>query len=235
MLKRNNNETILNEYIDYLKDKGKIIKIKDTSKETNIKFSSSIIYYFLLIVSIVLIILTIYLFGSTIIKPSTDGENYTVIVVGVALFTAIVIGVTINEKENIKLNISYPNEKQIKVNNKIFDIENEDIYIDIIKNYEYQSRHDIEGRRRPGYHTVKYLLKIKGKGSSKSFQITYGTEEQLKDFIYNFEYEISDLKREKSEFIKNTQNALEELYDKGSGSREIVNKLKSQLNSNEKL
>lgn len=60
MLVKNNNENVLKEYVDYLKDKVKITKIKDTSKEIDIKFSSGTIYYFLLIVSIALVILTIY-------------------------------------------------------------------------------------------------------------------------------------------------------------------------------
>ena len=225
MLVKNNNENILNEYVDYLKDKGKITKIKDTSKETNIRFSSGIIFYFLSIVSIVLVVLTIYLIGSSFINPSTDGESNAIIVIGVALLTAIVIGVTLNEKKNIKLNISYPSENQIKVNNKIFDIEKDDCCIDIIKKYEYNLRYEPEGTYRPGYHTAKYFLNFKGNKMSKSFQVTNGTEEQLKDLIYNFEYEISDFKMKKSEFIKNAQNTLEELYDKGSVSQDTLNKL----------
>lgn len=114
--------------------------------------------------------------------------------VGVALLTAIVIGVTLNEKKNIKLNISYPSKNQIKVNNRIFDIEKEDCCIDIIKKYEYNLRYESD----PGYHTVKYFLNFKGNKMSKYFQVTNGTEEQLRDLIYNFEYEISDFKKQKS-------------------------------------
>ena len=75
MLVNNNNETILNQYIDYLKDKGKIIRIKDISKEINIRFSNGIIFYFLLIVSIALVVLNIYLISSNFISSNTYGEN----------------------------------------------------------------------------------------------------------------------------------------------------------------
>lgn len=233
MLIKNNNETILNEYIDYLMDKGKIIKIKDTSKETNIKFSNGILYRFLSIVSIALVVLTIYLLGSSFINSSTDGESNAIIVIGVALLTAIVIGVTLNEKKNIKINISYPSENQIKVNNKIFDIEKEDCCIDIIKKYEYNLRYEPEGTYRPEYHTVKYFLNFKGNKMSKSFQVTNGTEEQLRDLIYNFEYEISDFKKQKSEFVKNAKNTLEELYDKGTISQDSLKKLYDNKNMDE--
>ena len=233
MLVKNNNENVLNEYVDYLKDKGKITKIKDTSKVINIKFSSGIIFYFLSIVSIALVVLTIYLICSSFINPSTDGESNAIIVIGVALLTAIVMGVTLNEKKNIKLSISYPSENQIKVNNKIFDIEKEDCCIDIIKKYEYNLRYEPRDTYRPGYHTAKYFLNFKGNRMSKSFQITNGTEEQLRDLIYNFEYEISDLKKQKSEFIKNAQNTLEELYDKGSVSQDALNKLYESKDKNE--
>lgn len=178
MLVKNNNENILDDYIEYLKDKGKITKIKDTNKETNIRFSSGIIFYFLSIVSIVLLVLTINLIGNTFINPSTDIEN-AIVVIGVALLTAIVIGVTLNEKKYIKLNVSYPNENQIKVNNKIFDIEKEDCCIDILKKYEYDLDYGLDGTFRPGYYTAKYFLKFKGNKMSKSFEITNGKEEQL--------------------------------------------------------
>ena len=233
MLVKNNNENILDDYIEYLKDKGKITKIKDTNKETNIRFSSGIIFYFLSIVSIVLVVLTLYLIGSSFINPSTDGESNAIIVIGVALLTAIVIGVTLNEKKNIKLNISYPSENQIKVNNKIFDIEKEDCCIDIIKKYEYNLRYERRDTYRPGYHTAKYFLNFKGNRMSKSFPVTNGTEEQIRDLIYNFEYEISDFKKQKSEFIKNAQNTLEELYDKGSVSQDTLNKLYENKDRNE--
>jgi hypothetical protein len=232
MLIKNNNETILNEYIDYLMDKGKIIKIKDTSKETNIKFSSGIFYYFLSIVSIALIILTIYLCGSLLISSDIDYVNNLIVVIGVALFTAIVIGVTLNKKKYLKLNITYPNENQIKVNKKIFDITKENCYLDITKNFEYHLPHeDLHGHYiGPSSYEIKYFLTIKGNKKSKSFQITNGTEEQLKDVIYNFEYEISDFKQKKSEFLKNAQIAREEFYDNGTISQDSLNKLYNNKN-----
>ena len=233
MLIKNSNENILNEYVDYLKDKEKITKIKDTSKEINIKFSSGIIYYFLLIVSMALVVFTFYLIGNSFINPSTDGESNVVIVIGVILLTAIVIGVTLNEKKNIKLNISYPGKNQIKVNNKIFDIKKEDCSIDIIKKFESDLIVPPPSETYLRYHTVKYFLNFKGNKVSKSFQITKGTEEQLKDLIYNFEYEISDLKKQTNEFIKNAQNTLEELYDKGSVSQDTLNKLYENKDKNE--
>ena len=233
MLVKYNNENVLNEYIDYLKDKGKITKIKDTSKVMDIKLSSGIIFYFLSIVSMALVVLTIYLICSSFINPSTYGESNAIIVIGVALLTVIVIGVTLNEKKNIKLHISYPSENKIKVNNKIFDIEKEDCCIDIIKNYEYNLRYEPGDTYRPGYHSVKYFLNFKGNGMSKSFQVTNGTEEQLRDLIYNFEYDISDFKNQKSEFIKNAQNTLEQLYDKGTVSQETLNKLYENKDKNE--
>jgi hypothetical protein len=216
MLIKNNNETILNKYVDYLNNKGKIIEIKDVSKETNIKFSSGILYYFLSIVSIALVILTIYLSASFLINPGTDYESNAIILIGVALFTVIIIGVTLNEKKFIKLNITYPSENQIKVNNKIFDIAKEDCYINIIKKFEYDIGYNYPNRNDIAYdsHKIKYFLTIKGNKHSKSFQITNGTEEKLEDIIYNFEYEISDFKQEKSKLLKNVQNTLEELYDK---------------------
>ena len=229
MLVNNNNETILNQYIDYLKDKGKIIRIKDISKEINIRFSNGIIFYFLLIVSIALVVLNIYLISSNFISSNTYGENNFIIVIGVALFTAILIGVTFYEKKGIKMNITYPNENQIKVNNKIFDIEKEDLYIDINNNYEYNLRFAPKGMYSPGYYTIKYFLTITGNKSSKSFQITNGTEEQLGDLIYNFEYEISDFKNKKSEALKNMNEVLEELYDKGSVSQETFDKFKKKI------
>ena len=145
------------------------------------------------------------------------------------LFTVIVIGVTAYEKKSIKMKITYPNENQIKVNNKIFDIEKEDLYIDIKKNYDYNLRFEPEGMYRPGYHTVKYFLTITGNRSSKSFEITNGAEEQLEDLIYNFEYEISDLKNKKSEALKNMNEVLEELYDKGSVSQEAFDKFSKKI------
>ena len=233
MLKRNNNENVLKEYIDYLKDKGKIIKIKDTNKEINIKFFNEIIYYFLLIVSIALIVLLIIcLFDSSFSITSEDGERNIIIVIGVALLTAIVIGVTFNVKKKIKLNISYPDENQMKINNKIINIEKDDCLIDIRKKFKYNPG-NIEGAYVRDYHEIKYFLIIKGNRMSKSFRITNGTEEQLKDLIYNFEYEISDFKKQKSEFIKNAQDVLEELYDKGSVSKDKINKLYENKDKNE--
>lgn len=233
MLIKNNNENILNEYIDYLKDKGKITKIKDTSKVINIRFSSGILFYFLSLVSIVLIILTIFLIGNSLINPSPNNESKNVIVIGVALLTVIVIGVTLNEKNAIKFNCTYLNENQIKVNNKIFDIEKEDCYVDIIKNFEYHVEYDSPYRHvnPSNSHELKYFLRIKG-NKKLQFEITNGTEEELKDFIYNFEYETSDFKKETNEFMKIANNGLEELYGKGTVSHETLNKLKGYADKN---
>lgn len=229
MLIDNNNENILNEYIDYMKDKGKIIRVKDISKEINIRFSNGRIFYILLIVSITLVVLNIYLISSNFINSNTYGENNFNIVIGVALFTAIIIGVTIYEKKNIKMNITYPSENQIKINNKIFDVEKEELYIDISKNYDYNLRFEPEGMYCPGYHTVKYFLTITGNRSSKSFQITNENEEQLEDLIYNLEYEKSDFKNKKSEALKDMNEVLDELYDKGSVSQETFDKFNKKI------
>lgn len=214
MLVNNNNKSILDEYTDYLKDKGRITKIKDTSKNIKIKLSSGILFYFLTIVSIAFVILTIYLIGSTIINPNPYDDGNTIIVVGTALLAIIVIGVAFNEKKNMSINIKYPNEKQISFNNKIFNIETEDCYIDITKKYEYNSGLETKsgGTITPRSHMAKYFLNIKGNRNSKSIEIKYGIEEQLQDFIYNFEYEISDLKMKKSEILQNMQNQVEKMY-----------------------
>ena len=211
MLVNNNDESTLYEYIEYLKDKGRITKIKDTSKNINIKLSSGILFYFLIIIGIALIILTIYLIGNAIVNSNLEGGNL-IIVGGTALFTIIILGVAFNEKNNSKLNISYPNENQIKVNSRIFDIEKENCYIDIIKNYDYTLQYEPEGMHRSGYNTTKYFLKIKGKKILKSIEIKKGIEEQLKDFVYNFEYEISDFEKEKREILQNMQNQVENIY-----------------------
>lgn len=229
MLVKNNNETILNEYIDYLKDKGKIIKIKDINKETNIKFSNGILFYFLSIVSVFLVILTIYLIFNFLINPSTDVENDAIIVIGATLFTMIIIGITLYEKKFIKLNVTYPNENQIKVNNKIFDIEKDNCFINIKKEFEKNvaiyNNVDIYNN----VATVNYFLIINVNNHSKSFKITNGTEEQLKDFIYNFEYEFSDFQNKKNESLKNFSNVLEELYDTGSVSEDSIEKLSKYI------
>jgi len=60
-------------------------------------------------------------------------------------------------------------------------------------------------------------------------EITNGTEEQLEDLIYNFEYEISDFKKKKSEALKNMNEVLEELYDKGSVSQEAFDKFSKKI------
>ena len=60
-------------------------------------------------------------------------------------------------------------------------------------------------------------------------EITNGAEEQLEDLIYNFEYEISDLKNKKSEALKNMNEVLEELYDKGSVSQEAFDKFSKKI------
>ena len=208
----NNDASILDGYIEYLKDKGKIIKIKDTNKNINIKLSNGILFYFLTIIGIALIVLSIYLIINTIVNPNPEEGGNIVIVGGTALFAIIVLGVAFNEKKNLKLNISYPNENQIKVNNRIFDIEKQDCYIKIIKKYDYNLRYEPEGTYRSGYHTAKYFLNIKGNKILKSIEIKKGTEEQLKDFIYNFEYEISDFEKEKSEILQNMQSQVENIY-----------------------
>lgn len=228
MLIKNNNEEILNKYIDYLKDKGKIVKIKDTKKEINIKFDKGIVYYFLFIVSILLVILTSYLFCNIFNGYGIKIINNLIQAVGVALFTLIVIGTTIIEKEHRKINITYPNEKQIKVNNKIFDIEKEECYIDILKYFTNCLDYDIHG-----YHMVEYVLKIRGNRTSKNFKILSGTEQQFEEFIYNFEYEISDFKNEKTEFLKCAQNILEQVYDKGEVSKDSLDKFNKYKNINE--
>ena len=232
MLIKNNDESILNEYFDYLADKGKILSIRDTNCETNIKFSSGIIYYFLLIVSIALILLTVYLANIFLISPSPDDEGSAIIVIGVALLTIIVIGVTFNERKYLKLNITYPSDNEIKVNNKVFNINRDSCYINITKKFEYNPV--LDNNRgipiTPDSHIVKYFLVIRGNNFSKSFQITNGTEEQLKELIYNFEYEISDFEKDKNEFIKNAQNTLEELYDKGKVSQDSIQKLYDNIN-----
>ena len=43
---------------------------------------------------------------------------------------------------------------------------------------------------------------------------------------YGLKYLYSDFKKQKSEFLKNTQNVLEELYDKGKISQDKLNKIK---------
>lgn len=218
MLYNYNNENKLNEYIDYLKDKGKIIKIKDINKNVFIKFSSGIIYYFWLAVSIFLAIFTIsFAFNCfSDINNSYDIQSNMVILLGLVLLTAIIVGVALREKSLMKLDISYPNNYQIKVNNKVYTINEQDCYIDIVKKYEYNlpyenSREYTVGRDS---HTTKYFLIIKNNNYKKSFQIQKGTEEELSNFIYNFEYEISDLKMKKSELLKQVQDTLEEKYKK---------------------
>ena len=196
----NNDESILNEYIEYLKDKGRITKIKDTSKNINIKLSSGILFYFLIIIGIALIFLTIYLIGNAMANPNPGDGGNVIIIGGIALLTIIVLGVAFNEKKNLKINISYPNENQIKVNNRIIDTEKQDCYIKIIKKYGYNQGYEPEGTYHQSYHTVRYFLNIRESRSLKSIEIKKGIEEQLKDFIYNFEYEISDFEKEKVRF-----------------------------------
>lgn len=222
MIKRYNDETILNKYMDYLSDKGKILRIKDTEQEIRTNSSSGIIFYFLSIISIALIIVSIYLIINFFLSPSIASGNNSIIVIGVALFTAIIIGVNINEKNNFKLNITYPNENQIKFNNKIFDISQEDCYIRIIKNFQNYSNPD---RVYSNSYVVKYYLEIRDTRNKRLFPITNGNEEVFNDFIYNFEYEISDFEKQKSESLKNINNVLEELYDKGSVSQETFDKI----------
>ena len=218
MLYNYNNENKLNEYIDYLKDKGKIIKIKDINKNISIKFSTGIIYYFLLVVSILLVLSIIsFTFNSfSDINNGYDIQSNMVIIVGLSLFTSIIIGVALKEKALMKLDISYPNDYQIKINNKVYTINEQDCYIDIVKMYQYNPRYESnrEYTVRRESHTTKYFLIIKNNNIKKSFQIKNGTEENLSDFIYNFEYEFSDFKMKKAELLKQVQDTLEEKYKK---------------------
>jgi hypothetical protein len=139
--------------------------------------------------------------------------NITVLI-GLALLTAIVIWVTHNEKGAIKFNVTYPNENQIKINNKIFDIKKDECKIYIIKNYEYNiGRGGLIGESYGrDYYTEKYNIVIKGKHTKKSFQIAPGTEKDFKDFIYNFDFEQSETRKQNYKVIKDAFNILEEKY-----------------------
>lgn len=104
---------------------------------------------------------------------------------------------------------------QIKINNKVLDINTEECSIDLIKKYEDSPGMTDMGAlsRIEDNHIAKYFISIKsGNRILKSFQITQGREEFLKDFVYNFDYEISDFKKEKYETLKNMQDTLENLY-----------------------
>lgn len=181
--------------IDYLMDKGKILKIKNHYKDVNI--GNGLGYYFLLVMSIICVIGTIY----CIAKNHTLLENYdlinkVIILGGMSLFSIILICVTIYERKAVKFKVTYFNEYQMKINHTMYDLKNDECYLHIYKeeNQLYQTR--AEYGEVHTYTTSRildrYYIEIKKNGKNKVYLISEGKEDDFRRFIYNFEYEISD-------------------------------------------
>lgn len=192
---------IIEQYINFLSDKGKITGIKDENKNLAIKFSNGFTGYFLVVASILFTTLTAYLvLGKDTFVSGYDPVSKFIIITGFALFSIILIFVTKNEVSKIKLIVTYLNDSEMKINNKIYNIQKEDCYIDIVRKFE--TRYDYRTNRLgSGKQVIMYYLTITKNNKKKSFIITPEIEEMLGDFILNFEYEKSDWKKQKQEML----------------------------------
>ena len=198
---------IIEEYISYLSNKGRITKIKDKNMEQIITFSNGLIYYFLMIISILCTILIIHLITKTdTFLSSYDLESKFIITSGFALFSFILICIANHERKKLKLKVNYLNDYEMKLNNDIYHIENNSCYIDI----ERSSR--ICGRGRS--FVIKYYLVITKNKKRKTFILTPGCVDELNQFMYNFEFEISDFKKQKYEALDNFQLQHYKIYKK---------------------
>lgn len=197
----------IEEYIQFLGDKGKITKIKDTGKNICIKFSTGIVYYFLLVVFILISILTIFLIiNRQSIFEDDDLFSSLIIIGGSALFSIILFFVVKNEKEKLKLDVVYLNDDEMKINNSVYNIQKDECYIEIRrKNETYYTGHSLDYTNK----VINYYLIIARGRREKKLLIVPGTEEQISDFIYNFDFEISDFKKKKQDII----NQLQEQYN----------------------
>lgn len=105
----------------------------------------------------------------------------------------------------MKFDISYPNEKQIKVNNKIFDIEKENCTIYIRKKFETMLNYNTRTAQ------VSYFIIFQG-DDNVSLQITDSVLKSLEELIKNFEFDSSELEISKRKAIQEMQDKVEELY-----------------------
>ncbi len=199
----------IEQYIDYLMDKGKILKIKNPYKDVNI--GNGLGYYFLLVMSIICVIGTIYYIAKNhILLENYDLVNKIIILGGMSLFSIILICVTIYEKRAVKFKVTYFNEYQMKINHTMYDLKNDECYLHIYKGYspinqtraEYGEVHTYTTSRK----LVRYYIAIEKNGKNKVYLMSEGKEDDFRRFIYNFEYEISDKIQQKNEWIQNAEN-----------------------------
>lgn len=204
-MKAKGRNEIIEEYINFLKDKGRITKIKDTTKELNIKLSSGIIYYFLLVISIALGFALIFGGRALVIEQYElyDGaglESVLIALAGISLFWIILVGVTIYERKNKRITVFYPDDETIRINNRIYNIKKEDCQINILKSYK--SVYNSTTGMPASYLSIEYRIEFLNNGKRAKYLITKGTEENFKNLIYNFEYELSETKKQSMELIQ---------------------------------
>lgn len=155
-------------YMNFLNKREKIIGIKDTSKVFNIKKDSSIHFYFLSCVLIGLIILALYLF---FVKSFLMAGFITLLVF-------ILLVVLKEEKSNLFINISFPSDGIIRLNNYILDFKNNDITFYIKAIEELSS-----------FEKYKYLLIISGKVRTYSIDLNNSQEQEIGAFFDNLIFE----------------------------------------------
>ena len=150
--------------------------------------------------SIAFSILTAHLiFGKDTFVSGYDPVSKFIIITGIALFSLIIILVTKNEVSKVELIVTYLNDSEMKINNKIYNIHKDECYINILRNFEtWYDNSRFQTRRK---QVIMYYLNITKNNKKKTFIITPTIEEMLEDFILNFEYEKSDWKKEKQEML----------------------------------
>lgn len=182
-------------YIEYLHDKTKIVDILDTNKRIKIK-SYSIITYVLIVISLLAPFGLTEFLKLTLTDKDGYGLNITskiIVAVGVILFFIILVGVTWYEWKNSHFNAIFINNSEFKVNGVKYNIENKECFIKLMckrhRGYEYNV---FTGRTDYNriYERTEYYIQLMKNKKKQTLLINNKKFKEYAEFLENFEYEI---------------------------------------------